>query len=52
MMEIKHSLALIHISATHTSSEPRRKAITEYLIQHPDIDKEEILAMMPEMHID
>jgi ABC-type sugar transport system substrate-binding protein len=52
MMELKHSIALIHISATHTSSERRKKAIAEYLIMHPDIDTEEVLSMMPEMHID
>ena len=50
-MELKHSIALIHLSANHASSEQRRKAIAEYLRQHPDIDKDEVLAMITEMHI-
>jgi hypothetical protein len=52
MMELKHSVALIHICATHASSEPRREAITKYLAQHPEIDRDEILTMIPEIHID
>jgi hypothetical protein len=52
MLELKHSMALIHISATHSSGESRRKAIAEYLIQHPEIDKDEVLEMMPEIRMD
>jgi hypothetical protein len=51
MMELKHSIALIHICATHASSESRREAITNYLAQHPEIDRDELLTMMPEMYI-
>ena len=50
-MDLKQSIELIHISATHSSAESRRAAISKYLAQHPEIDKDELLTMMPEMHI-
>ncbi|WP_292427419.1 hypothetical protein [Methanoregula sp.] len=52
MMELKHSIALIHICAIHASSDRRNAAITEYLAQHPEINRKELLMMMPEIHID
>jgi hypothetical protein len=52
MMELKHSIALIHICATHASSKLRKAAIINYLAQHPEIDRDELLTMMPEIHID
>jgi ribosomal 50S subunit-associated protein YjgA (DUF615 family) len=50
-MELRHSIALIHISAQHASSEQRRKAIAEYLRQHPDIDNDEVRTLIPFTHI-
>ena len=51
MLDLKTSLELIHISATHASSEVRRAAILEYLSKHPEIDKNELTSMMPELPI-
>ena len=47
-MNLKDSIALIHISANHKSGSSRRMAIAAYLRDHPEIDREEVLAMMPE----
>ena len=51
-MELKHTIELIHLSAQHASREIRRKAIAEYLRFHPEINKEEVAAMMAEAAID
>ncbi|WP_157677642.1 hypothetical protein [Methanoregula boonei] len=51
MMALKTSLELIHICATHASAEVRRAAILEYLSRHPEIDRNELLTMMPEMPV-
>lgn len=51
-MELKHTLALIHLAAQHASREIRRKAIAEYLKHHPEIDTTEAAAMMAESGID
>jgi hypothetical protein len=51
-MELKHSIDLIHLSAQNASRDIRRKAIAEYLRGHPEIDKEEVIAMMAEADID
>ena len=51
-MELKHSIDLIHLSAQNASRDIRRKAIAEYLRGHPEIDKEEVTAMMAEADID
>ena len=47
-MELKHCIELVHLSAQNTSREIRRKVIAEYLTSHPEIDKEEVAAMMAE----
>ena len=52
MLDLKQSIELIHICAAHSSIEPRRVAISKYLAQHPEIDRKELLTMMPEIHID
>ena len=46
--ELKHCRELVHLSAQHASREIRRKVIAEYLTSHPEIDKEEVAAMMAE----
>ena len=51
-MELKHSIELIHLSAQHASRDIRKKVITEYLTSHPEIDKEEVAAMIAEAAID
>ena len=51
-MELKHILELIHLSAQHASPEIRKKAIAEYLMGHPEIDKDEVTVMMAEAQID
>jgi 5-formyltetrahydrofolate cyclo-ligase len=51
-MELKHSIELIHLSAQHASREIRKKVIAEYLSCHPEIDKNEVTAMMAEADID
>ena len=50
-MDLKHVIELIHISAKHASSELRAKAIAEYLRYHPEINRDEVLAMIPDTHI-
>nr|WP_320161113.1 hypothetical protein [uncultured Methanoregula sp.] len=50
-MELKHSIELIHISAQHASRESRRKAIVDFLRNHPEIDREEASAMIAEADI-
>ena len=51
-MELKHAVALIHISAEHLSREAREKAIADYLKCQPDIDKNEVKEMIPETPVD
>jgi hypothetical protein len=51
-MELKHSIELIHLSAQHASREIRKKVIAEYLSSHPEIDKNEVRAMIAEAGID
>jgi hypothetical protein len=50
-MDLKHVIELIHISAKHASSELRAKAIAEYIRYHPEINRDEVLAMIPDTHI-
>jgi hypothetical protein len=47
-MELRHTIELIHLSAQHTSREIRRKAITEYLQCHPEINREEAATLVAE----
>jgi hypothetical protein len=47
-MELKHTIELIHIRAQHRSQEIRRKAMTDYLMCHPEIDREEAASMIKE----
>jgi len=51
-MELKHCIDLIHLSAQNASREIRRKTIAEYLRSHPEIDKEEVAAMVAESGTD
>ena len=51
-MELKHSIELIHLSAQHASQEIRKKVIAEYISCHPEIDKNEVTAMMADADID
>lgn len=47
-MELKYSIELIHISAQHASRESRKKAIADFLRDHPEIDGNEVFAMIGE----
>jgi|GEM_PF-2358685 len=51
-MDLKHSIDLIHLSAQHASQEIRKKVIAEYLTRHPEIDRNEVKAMMAEADIE
>ena len=51
MIDLKASLELIHICASHRSGEMRRAAVSEFLSKHPEIDKKELLNMMPDIPV-
>jgi len=47
-MELKHTIALIHLCAKHAAEDTRRKAIADYLRSHPEIAGEEATALIAE----
>ena len=51
MMDLRQSLDLIHICAMHASSDVRRAAVLEYLSKHPEIDRQDLLSMMPDLPV-
>ena len=46
-MELKHRIALVKISSKNACSAPRKRNIEQYLIEHPEIPRDEVRALIP-----